>query len=367
MKRTLIWGMTENWGGIESVLFNYVSNSNRNEIRFDFITTFKSVPRSKDLENIGCKIYYICSRRSNYFKYKNELDAFFREHASEYDAVWLNDCMFANIDVLKLAKKYKIKKRIIHAHNSNYLGGGKSRIIRHKMNSLFLSKYATDYWACSQLAGKWSFSQKILASSNYRVINNAIDCEKYSFNPIKRNEIRSALDIDDNIFVIGHVGRFDYQKNHPYLLKIMKNICSVENDIILLSIGTGSDWEAIKKQTKEMKLNDKIMFLGQRSDMADLFQAMDIFVLPSHFEGLPVVLVEAMAAGLPCIISDTVTKEAGIIPELCRFESIDNNVDKWVSDIREIKKMNSRKNTFKEMKLAGYDIKTQASTFHELF
>lgn len=367
MKRVLVWGMTENWGGIESVLFNYVNYSNKNKIQFDFITTSKSIPRSKDLENIGCKIYYISSRRSNYFKYKNELNAFFKEHSVEYEAIWLNDCMFANIDALKLAKKYNIKKRIIHAHNSNYLGGGKSRIIRHKINSLFLSKYATDYWACSQLAGEWSFSKKILRAPNYRLINNAIDCEKYSYNPAKRKVVRSALGINDNIFVIGHVGRFDYQKNHPYLLEIMKNICSEEDDIILLSVGTGSDWELIKKQAEDMKLNDKIMFLGQRSDVADLFQAMDIFVLPSQFEGLPVVLIEALAAGLPCIISNKITKEAGIIPELCKFEAIDGNVEKWVSDAKEIKEKNNRKNTFKEMRRAGYDIKTQASAFHELF
>lgn len=367
MKKVLVWGMTENWGGIESVIFNYVSNSDKNQICFDFITTFKSIPHSEDFKNLGCKVYYICGRRLNYFKYKHQLNNFMKNHASEYDAVWLNDCMFANIDILKLAKKYGIKKRIIHAHNSNYLGGGKSRIIRHKINSLFLPKYVTDYWACSQLAGEWSFSKKVLKSFNYRVINNAIDCKKYSFDPIKRQSIRLALGIDNKKCVIGHVGRFDYQKNHLYLLQIMKTICAKDNDMILLSIGTGTDWGLIKNEAKNMKLADIIIFLGQRSDMADLFQAMDVFVLPSRFEGLPVVLVEALAAGLPCLISDRVTKEAGIIPRLCKFESIDGNVEKWVEDIEKVKIKSDRKNTFDEMKLAGYDIKTQASKFHELF
>lgn len=367
MKKVLIWGLTENWGGIESVVFNYVSNSNKNEIQFDFITTFKSIPRSEKLTSLGCKIYFICSRRLNYLKYKCELNNFMKKHAVEYDAVWLNDCMFANIDILKLAKKYGIKKRIIHAHNSNYLGGGKSRAIRHKINSLFLTKYATDYWACSQLAGEWSYSKKVLKSSNYRVINNAIDCKEYSFDPTKRNKIRMSLGINDKKFVIGHVGRFDYQKNHHYLLQIMKAICSKEDDVILLSVGTGTDWELIKFQAENLNLSDKIIFLGQRSDIADLFQAMDIFVLPSRFEGLPVVLVEALAAGLPCIISNRITKEAGIIPELCKFESIDSSVYNWVNDIDEIRKNNKRKNTFESMKLLGYDIKTQASEFHKLF
>lgn len=367
MKKVLIWGMTANWGGIESVLYNYVSNSNVNKIHFDFITTFKSIPRSDELEKMGCAIYYICDRRSNYIQYRKELSSFFKEHAKEYDAFWLNDCMFANIDALKLASKYRIKKIIIHAHNSNNLGGGKSRIIRHKLNSMILSRYVTDYWACSQLAGEWSFSQKILKSPSYRVINNAIDCQKYSYDLTKRNKIRNELKINDDTFVIGHIGRFDYQKNHPFLLRIMDQIRSVDNDVVLLSIGTGTDWEIIKQKCHEMKLDNKIIFLGQRNDVSDLYQAMDVFVLPSQFEGLPVVLVEAMASGLQCIISDKVTKEAEIIPELCRFESIDSDVDQWVNDILEIKKTNNRSDTYEKMKLAGFDIKAQASALFELF
>lgn len=367
MKNVLIWGMTANWGGIESVLFNYVVNSNRNEIRFDFITTFKSIPRSEVLKSCGCKIYHICDRRSNYMKYRMEMNTFFKMHAKEYDAIWLNDCMFANIDSLKLAKKYGIRKRIVHAHNSSNLGGGKSRIIRHKFNLLLLPKYATDYWACSQLAGEWTFPKKILESSHYMVINNAIDCEKYSYNILKRKQSRDSLNISDNTFVIGHVGRFDYQKNHMYLLEIMNKLCDEIDNVILLSIGTGSDYEKIKNKASEMKLDKRILFLGQRSDVAELFQAMDLFVLPSKFEGLPVVLVEAMASGLPCIVSDNITKESQIIPELCKFDSIDGNIETWVMDIKKAMKYKNRRDTINEMREAGYDIKRQALSFHELF
>lgn len=367
MKRVLVWGMTSNWGGIESVLYNYVSNSNKDEIQFDFITTFKTIPRSEELRKLKCNIYFICDRRSNYLKYRKELDSFFKSRIGVYDAVWLNDCMFANIDALKLAKKYGIKKRIIHAHNSNSLGGGKSRIVRHKINSLLLPVYATDYWACSQLAGEWSFSKKILNSNSYKVINNAIDCKEYSFDAAKRKEIRKKLGIKDDVFVIGHIGRFDYQKNHPYLLKIVERFFKVHNNSILLSIGTGTDFEVIKEQAAKMNIQDHVMFLGQRNDADELFQAMDVFLLPSQFEGLPVVLVEAMASGLTCIVSDKVTKEAAIIPDLVVFKSIDGNVDSWVNDMCLAKESGNRRNTLDEMRTAGFDIKTQASTFHELF
>lgn len=367
MKRVLVWGMTSNWGGIESILFNYATFSDCSKICFDFITTFEPIPRSEELKKTGSSIYYITSRRHNYWKYRKELKSFFKKHAKEYDAVWLNDCMFANIDILKFAKKYGIKKRIIHAHNSNNLGGGISRIIRHKINSIFLPLYATDYWACSQLAGEWSFSKKILNSNKYKVINNAIDCEKYVYDYKKREEIRQKLNISSEKFVIGHIGRFDYQKNHRFLLKILKQLYYENKDVILLSIGIGNDWELIKKEAKEMGLSKCILFLGQRNDIVNLYQAMDVFLLPSRFEGLPVVLVEAMASGLPCLVSDKITKEAEIIPELISFISIENGVIDWIQKINKINKNYDRKNTINEMRTVGYDIKIQTVRFYGLF
>lgn len=367
MKRVLIWGMTSNWGGIESILFNYVKHANKEEISFDFITTFQSIPRFDELELLGCKIYYLPDRRTHIWNYRKEINNFFKVHAKEYDAFWLNDCMFANIDALKLAKKYGIKKRILHAHNSNSLGGGKSRILRHKFNSMLLPLYVTDYWACSQLAGEWSYSEKILSSNRYRVINNAIDCERYAFDKEKRDCIRKQLGIREDVFVVGHVGRFDYQKNHPYLLDLFSKFRKKHSNSLLLSIGTGSDFEVIRAQARKLGIDENVMFLGQRSDVDSLFQGMDIFVLPSQFEGLPVVLVEALSSGLPCVISDKVTKESAIIPELCEFESIDGDSEAWISDIEYFMKECERVDTTSKMQMAGFDIKTQASIFHELF
>lgn len=366
MKRVLIWGMTSNWGGIESVLYNYVMNSNQTKIVFDFISTFASIPREKELQRHGCKVTHIIDRRTNYLQYRSELDQYMKKHAHEYDAVWLNDCMFANIDILKLAKKYGVKKRIIHAHNSNSLGGGLSRMIRHKINVKLLPLYATDYWACSQLAGEWSYPNKILSSKKYRVIPNAIKCEKYRFSQEIRKDYREQLDITDK-FIVGHIGRFDYQKNHIYLLKIFKELLQMNKDCILLSIGVGTDWEFVQEETKKMGIGDNVMFLGQRNDIAQLLQAMDVFVLPSQFEGLPVVLVEAMAAGLPCFISDRVTKESGIIQDLAFFESIDKSPVIWAENIRKLSLDFKRKDTYKDMVEAGYEIFNQASEIHLLF
>lgn len=367
MKKVLIWGMTSNWGGIESVLYNYVINSNKDIIQFDFITTFPSIPRADELEKNGSSIYFLPDRKKDFFSYKKALNFFMKKNANKYDAVWLNDCMFGNIDILKISKRYNINKRIIHAHNSNSLGGGASRYIRHKINSIQLHRYVTDYWACSQLAGEWSFSPKILSSNKYKVINNAIDSYQYKYDLDIRNRKKKELGIKEDIRVIGHIGRFDYQKNHLYLLDIYHEYIIKHPETILICIGTGTDFEKVKEYAENKGLINNILFLGQRNDVKELLQAFDMFLLPSRFEGLPVVVVEALASGLPCFISDKITSEVAIIPRLVNFISIEEKPSEWVRIIDD--KMNGfkRENTQREIIDSGYDIVDEARKLEELF
>ena len=367
MKRILIWGMTSNWGGIESVLYNYVVNTDTTKAKYDFITTFPTIPYEKELNHFGSKIYHLPNRKSDFFNYKKELLEFMERHAKEYDAVWLNDCMFGNIDIIKMAKKFGIKKRIVHAHNANSLGGGISRLIRHKINVLTIPFFATDYWACSQLAGKWTYSKKILKSNHYIVINNAIDSTSYKYDTEVRKKKRAELSISDDTVVIGHIGRFDYQKNHPYLIDIFEKILQRKNKIHLVCVGIGTDWNLIKNLAAKKRIESHISFLGQRKDVHELLQAFDLFILPSKFEGLPVVVVEALAAGLPCFLSDKITTEVSIIPELVSFQSIEKAPELWVDDIERKMKDFHRSDTQDKIIKAGFDIHDQAKKIIDLF
>lgn len=367
MKKVLIWGMTSNWGGIESVLYNYVMNSDKNKIKYDFITTFETIPREDELIRFGCQIIHLPARKTYYMAYKKSLKNFMKRHATEYDAVWLNDCMFGNIDILKYAKKYGIERRIVHAHNANSLGGGRSRYIRHKLNTAVLPLYVTDFWACSQLAGEWTYNNRILSKSNYKVIRNAINCERYKFDKECRDVVRKRLGIADHTFVVGHIGRFDYQKNHPYLLKVFSNILRKNTDSCLVLVGTGTDWKEVKEQAMKMQLDKKVLFLGQRDDIPELLSAFDVFVLPSRFEGLPVVLVEAMASGLHCFISDKVTEEARLVPELSHFKSIECNSAEWAEDILSTAYQSLREDKYRQLQKKGFDIATQANVLSDIF
>ncbi len=366
-KKVLVWGMTSNWGGIESVLFNYVTHADNSSLRFDFITTFNKIPREEKLISLGCNVVHITDRRNNFFAYKRQLNQFMKTYSFKYDAIWLNDCMFANIDILKLAKKYGIQMRVVHAHNAKNLGGGWFRLIRHKINILLLPLYATNYWACSDLAGQWTYSYNIRQSSKYHIINNAIDCQMYRYNNEQRKKCRDEFKISRETFVVGHIGRFDYQKNHGYILAIFQEIAKICSDSKLVLVGVGEDWNKIKKQVDGLEIRDKILLLGQRDDVSYILQMFDVFILPSRFEGLPVVIVEALASGLQCYVSDKVTKEAAVLPEFMHYLSIDDSPEIWANKIIGHKEQMIRQDTYTKMCNANYDINTEANKLSAIF
>ena len=161
MIKILVFGITQNPGGVESVIMNYYQKLNKNKIQFDFLCNTLEVAYEKEILKLGGKIYRITARSENAKKYKKELEDFYKKHAHEYNAIWVNVCSLANIDYLKMAKKYNIKYRIIHSHNSENMDS-KLRGILHKINKKLIKKYATDYWACSEEAGKWFFNKKIM-------------------------------------------------------------------------------------------------------------------------------------------------------------------------------------------------------------
>jgi len=224
MKRILVFGMTEVAGGVESFLMNYYRHMDRQQLQFDFLcNTHQKIAYENEIIAMGGKTYHITARSDNYLIYRKELKTFFSTAGKLYDTIWVNVSSLANIDYLKMAKKYGISRRIIHSHNSMNMDS-KLRGILHKRNKRNIQKYATDFWACSRQAADWfydySFSSKIV------IIKNAVDVKKMEYSTAKRNEKRMQLHMSfknqdrDGMYLVGNVGRLHYQKNQIFLLDV---------------------------------------------------------------------------------------------------------------------------------------------------
>lgn len=355
--KILVWGMTNNLGGMEVFVKNYMSELTRYNITLDFISTTDEISIAQDVQNCGGYIYKIPSRKLNWLAYHKALKNILKVHANEYDAVWLNDCLFCNIDILKLAKKYNIKKRIIHAHNSANMGTY-LQLLRHRFNLLFIRKYATDFWACSKKAALWSYPSYLLNKRFFRVIPNAIQTDKFSFDKKIRAKVRKELSLNNSV-TMGFVGRFDYQKNPIFAMDVFCEYCKWNEDTMFLMIGDGVEREILKKRAKDLGIEDRVRFLGIRKDVADLMQAMDVLVMPSRFEGLGIVAIEAQASGLPTVISDVFPDETHVTNNLL---CLDGNLspDRWAEAINDYMSGFKRCDQTSTIKSAGYDIHSAA-------
>lgn len=365
MEKILIFGMSDNLGGVESVIMNYYRNIDKRNIQFDFLYNTKTIAYKEEIEKLGGKVFKITPRGKNIKKYKSDINDFFKNHAKEYSAIWVNLCILSNIDWLKYAKKYGIKVRIIHSHNSkNMVSNSKLKYILHKINKLFIKKYATDFWACSNEAGKWFYNKKIMNSDKYKIINNAIDLKEYEFNNEIRNEYRKKLKLEGSL-VIGHIGRMHFQKNQSFLIDIFNEINKINNNTHLLLIGSGEDEEKIKSKVKKLNLENKVTFLGLRKDVKNWMQAMDVFVFPSLFEGLGIVLVEAQANGMDIYASKEGVPPIAKMSENFEFISLNQSAKKWAETI--LAKNHVRRNNAESIRQNGYDILEESKKIEKEF
>lgn len=345
-----------NRGGLETMIMNYYRHIDRTKIQFDFLT-HRDGKKDYDDEilKLGGKIYHLPPLNPFDKKgYLKKLDDFFREHP-EYKIVHSHlDCMSAY--PLRAAKKYGVPVRVAHSHNTSQERNLKY-LVKLYSRSL-IPKYATDLFACGEEAGKWMFKNR-----PFIVMRNAIDAEKFVYNSEVAHQKREELGIGDK-FVLGHVGRFNLQKNHEFLIDVFNEVCKQNENAVLLLVGTGELEEKIREKVRDLGLNEKVMFLGVREDIQELMQAMDVFVFPSLFEGLPVTLVEAQAAGLPCVVSGTITKEIDIVENM-RFLDINGTISEWVKEIE--KKREREKETYRMIEEAGFDIKKNAEWLTEQY
>ena len=365
MNNILIFGMTENPGGVESFLMSYIRKINRGNFKFDFLcNSHDKIAYEDELISYGCEIYHITARSKDYKKYKREMQQFFKENASQYDTIWVNVCSLANIDYLKYAKKYGIKRRIIHSHNSMNMDS-KLRGLLHAYNKRHIDKYATDFWACSKEAGEWFYSKQIMQGANYKEIKNAIDISQYKYDEDIRIAYRKKYGVEDK-FVIGNVGRLQFQKNQLFLLDIFASVLKKKTEAILWMIGQGEDEDKIREKIQKLNLGTAVKMLGVRNDVPNLLQAMDVFVFPSVFEGLGIALLEAQATGLTCIASkDVIPEEVKVTPQL-QFVSLEESAEVWADRILNAEYCEKRDTLLQLAMKAGYDINTEVGRLETL-
>lgn len=363
--RVLQVGMTRNLGGIETYLIEQFRHLDKSKIDYDFvnITGEYSICYEDEILASGSKIFKVVSRHKNpllhYWQWFNIL----LQNKGVYDVIVLNTNSLEYVFPLVLGKIFGIPVRVIHSHNSGFENKqGLARRLLVGMNKKLLAWSANLRFACSQFAGQWMFKD-----NPYHVIYNAIDIHKYDADLAVRDEIRQALNLDTALTLL-HVGRFSYQKNHSFLLDIFKEVHSIQPDSVLLLVGDTTEESEflteVKRKIKAYGLENVVRLLGRRNDVNKIMQAADVLVMPSFFEGLTVVGIEAQASDLPLLLSDTVTKELGLLPST-QFISLEAGPTAWAEAIVNSKQHN-RQSRYEELKAAGYDIGNETERVEKL-
>lgn len=363
MKSVLIIGMTPNPGGIESFLMTYFRKL-KNTFKIDFLTTFDTCAYSQEILDNGSRIYTIQSSQFKQVKeFKQEMTSFFQHH--HYDIIWFNACDLGNFGLLKYAQLASPEKVIVHAHNNDFMKKGKKALFykfMHYKNKKKVKQYATDFWACSELAGQFFFEEDIRQSPRYHVINNAIDTDRFKYDREVRTAYRKDLHAEDKIVVM-NTARFTYQKNQLFLIDIFSELKKMDDRFELVLVGDGELRSELEQKISDLNLTDSVQLLGLRSDIPELLSAADIFLFPSRFEGFGISLLEAQASGLLSFTSKTVVPESVGITDLLTYISLDESSKEWADIIyRQFIKRDIERNKYTDViKEKGFDIDTEAN------
>lgn len=342
-------------GGAEAIVMNWYRNIDREKVQFDFLVRSSYNIYSNEISEMGGRVFVTPSYPRHYFSNKRATSRFLKEHAKDYAGIHVHGNALLYVNVFKIAKKNDIKFRIFHSHSTST--NFKYRWL-HIFNRFRIKKMATDLFACSHAAGEWAFNSKDCV-----LIKNGIETTRFVYNEAKREATRKKLGISDNI-VYGHVGRFVPVKNHNFLIDVFEKISQKEEKARLLLVGEGSLCESIKKKALEKGLSEKIIFAGRQDDVPSYMNAMDVFMLPSYYEGLGIVAIEAQSCGLPCLLSDTITREVKVT-DLVDFLPL-SDMDCWVAKCIEAKNV-KRRNMQQEMKLSGYDVESSVRFLEEYY
>lgn len=359
MKRILYFGMSNNLGGIENFVINYYRKIDKSKFKIDFVKTQDKICFEKEIVDNGSKIYHITPRRKNFIKYYIELYKLLKKH-KEYKIIHVHLNTLSSIEPCIIGKMTG-KKVIAHSH-STWNGHKFITKVLNKINSILINKVSDKRLACSKLAGEYMFKK-----GEFYIIKNAIDAKKFIYNQEIRKKIREEININKE-FLIGMVGRLEYVKNHIFVLNVLKELLKEENNIKLIIVGDGSLKNKLYNYCKQQDIDSKVIFTGERNDVDEILQGLDLFVMPSELEGLGIVAIEAQAAGLKTLVSEAIPQEA-YITDLIESISI-KNTTKWKNRILQLYKtlnIDKRRNTFEEIKNSGYDIESEVTKLQKIY
>ncbi len=355
-------------GGLETFVMNMYRSLDREKIQFDFLLTQEtSGGYEGEAVAMGANIYRVPPRNKGYRAYRKALEVFFRNHRG-YAAVHAHVSSLTSIEPVYYAKRYGIPVRILHAHNSSVADGVRLHWLHralHYVYKPFVHSWATHYWGCSDKALDWVYKYTGVRSKAV-MINNGINCREYVYSERKREEVRNELNIAPGDFVIGHVGRFTEVKNQAFLLDILEEMHKTQSGAKLLLVGEGCMMAEVKAKAKAKGLADAVIFTGVRSDVARLLQAMDVFVMPSLFEGLPVSMVEAQAAGLPVVASSAISHDSDLTGTVL-FKSIAEPAEAWAESVVEWREKIGRTENTGKIQEAGFDSSTTAAFLYNVY
>ena len=362
MKRILQVTGSLNRNGTETFMMNLYRHINRQRFSFDFLLyTPTDNGYEQEARELGAKIYYFSPRNENWKKHISSLRFFFKEHQGEYDAIHFNGNSFSGIMPLRIAKEFGVPIRIIHSHNSSTKGFHNK--ILHKLNRRYIHTAATHFLACSEEARKWGFKGSKVYQQSI-VIPNGIDLLQYQFNQAARADIRKELGISPNTLLFGSTAGFRAVKNQQFTFEVFEKIKMIHPDSALCLCGSGETRTEIENLVKSKHLSESVHFMGIRTDVHKILNALDVYIFPSFYEGLPFALIEAQASGLPILASDSISPEIKLTPSL-RFMSLDSSAEIWAKEALNLTRQKRLTEIHKG--LCPYDIKTTCRILEEIY
>lgn len=345
-------------GGIESFLFNVYSHIDREKVQFDFIE-YGSEERdfNKKFEKLGGRIYTLPNRIKFPLLAEKELKNIIRKN--NYKIVHIHKNSLSDTSAIRICQKLNVPTIVIHSHNSSR--DNKIIVMLHKLNKKVIKLDNCIKLACSDKAGNWLFNK----GDNIKIINNGIELQRFIYNEEIRKKVREKLTIEAE-YVIGNVGRITEQKNPQFLIELLHKINKKQFNIKLLLVGDGELLDNTKKLVRDLGESENVIFTGKVDKPEEYYQAMDLFVMPSYYEGFPIAALEAQASGLPCILSNKITNEIKVT-ENVEFLDLENELD-WKELIEKMyNKKEKRENKFSVLKEQGYDIKDIADFFQDFY
>ena len=351
-----IMGIMEN-GGVEAIVMNYDRAIDHDRVQFDFfVDETSSFPQRAEIELLGGRCYLVPSY-THPIRYIRALKRLFRENGYTIVHAQINTMSVFPLFAAWLAR---VPVRICHNHSTSHRGEGFKSILKLLLRP-FAKLFATHYFACGDTAARWMYGARLVDAGRVSVLPNAIDLSRFRFSQEARASVRTEIGVESETLVVGHIGRFMFQKNHAFLLKIFQSLLAIRPNALLVLAGEGELFAQTQALAKSLGIERNVRFLGVRRDAERLYAAMDVFCLPSFYEGLPVVMVEALSNGLSCVVSDQVTRELNefAVTQL----SLDDAPEIWARALAAA----TRNETAPEALLARFDIRQTAKQLEAFY